>query len=61
MEYEVRISKDGKKVTTEVISAGEHNCEEKAFEICQVFGAVSSVTRKDDDQPVQQTGQITTH
>ena len=60
MKYEVTIPKDGSKVNFEVIDPGTHSCKETALHVCNAFGKVANVSDKDDDQPVHQSGFVTT-
>lgn len=53
MRYRVTISRDGTRTETEVIDRGEHECKE-IVNVCNGFGRVSSVTDKNDENPVRE-------
>ena len=57
MKYTARISSDGTKVTIDVEDREHHDCKE-IINVCNNFGKVTSVTDKDDENPVFETSHV---
>ena len=57
MRYQVKISRDGKKIETEVLERGEHDCKE-IVNVCNGLGKVTRVSDKDDETPVHEISYV---